>query len=343
MWKIAPAKEFLSVRAKWQEVADRASQTVLLDFDFVYSLLQAFGSGNEFLAVYEGRNGPEAATLAYRVKPGVWSTFQPTEACLGIWIQTKDANQQSLAFQLMRQLPGMAFVFGITQQDPKLLRRPGDSAHVRTLDYIRTAWIALSGNFEQYWAARGKNLRTNMKRARADLAKTGIQAKLEVATQPQEVRAAVEEYSRLEASGWKAKTGTAVQIGNAQGKFYSEMLEWACRRGIGRIYRYVLGDSTAAMDLCIDDGDSLIILKTAYDERHARLSPASLMREEQIRRLFDEGRFQRIEFYGPVMEWHTRWTKEERTMYHVNYYRYRFIPWIQGIARRATGKKGAKA
>ena len=47
-----------------------------------------------------------------------------------------------------------------------------------------------------------------------------------------------------------------------------------------------------------------------------------LMREEATRSLFECGRFQRLEFYGRVMEWHTRWTEEVRTLYHVNYYRW---------------------
>jgi len=54
----------------------------------------------------------------------------------------------------------------------------------------------------------------------------------------------------------------------------------------------------------------------------ANLSPTLLMREEACRSLFEGGRFKRLEFYGRVMEWHTRWTEEVRTMYHVNYYRW---------------------
>ncbi|MCP5368587.1 MAG: GNAT family N-acetyltransferase, partial [Hyphomicrobiales bacterium] len=34
------------------------------------------------------------------------------------------------------------------------------------------------------------------------------------------------------------------------------------------------------------------------------------------------GAFRVIEFYGPVKDWHTKWTDETRTMYHANYYRH---------------------
>ena len=65
------------------------------------------------------------------------------------------------------------------------------------------------------------------------------------------------------------------------------------------------------------------------------------MREEAVQRLFDEGRFKRLEFYGRVMEWHLRWTDEVRTMYHVNYYRWPGLRRLHAMLekRRNEGSK----
>jgi hypothetical protein len=79
------------------------------------------------------------------------------------------------------------------------------------------------------------------------------------------------------------------------------------------------------MDLCIDSGSTLVILKTTYDESYKTVSPSTLMRQEEFRALFDEGRFKRIEFYGKVMEWHTRWTDNTRSIYHLTHYRWPFV------------------
>jgi hypothetical protein len=77
------------------------------------------------------------------------------------------------------------------------------------------------------------------------------------------------------------------------------------------------------MDLCIQERDCIVILKTSYDESvPSGFSPALLMREEACRALFGDGSLARIEFYGKVMEWHTRWTDEVRTLYHLNHYRW---------------------
>lgn len=69
----------------------------------------------------------------------------------------------------------------------------------------------------------------------------------------------------------------------------------------------------------------MIVLKTAYDEALDHVSPGMLMREDEFRQVFDERQVTRIEFYGRVLEWHTRWTDEIRTLYHVNYYRWPLI------------------
>jgi hypothetical protein len=137
------------------------------------------------------------------------------------------------------------------------------------------------------------------------------------------VAAAVADYGRLESTGWKGRQGTAIGAGDAQARFYRTILENFCARGAGSIYRYWFGERLVATDLCIEDGRQIVILKTAYDEAApGALSPALLMREEQVRALFDEARLERIEFYGRVMEWHQRWTGDVRTMYHVNFYRW---------------------
>jgi hypothetical protein len=141
---------------------------------------------------------------------------------------------------------------------------------------------------------------------------------------PSEAAAAVAEYSKLESAGWKVETGTAVRSDDAQGRFYKQLLEAHCAQGHGRIYRFWLGGRVVAMDLCIDNGSTLVILKTTYDEAITNLSPALLMREEYFRELFGTG-IRRIEFYGRVMDWHTKWTAETRTLYHINCYRSRLI------------------
>jgi hypothetical protein len=275
---------------------------------------------------------------------GRWNTFQPAQAPVGFWLQHDGGSPERFIPGLLRALPGAALVLGITQCDPMLLPRPADSARARTLDYIDTARISLAPGFEAYWNARGKNLRSNLKKQRKRLQGEGCATRLQVSRAPHEMAAAVADYGMLETSGWKAAAGSAVSASDSQGRFYRAMLEAFARRGAARVYRYWIGERLAAMDLCIEGGGCVVVLKTAYDESlGGALSPALLMREEACRDIFDDGRFERIEFYGRVMEWHLRWTDEVRTMYHLNSYRWPVLARLHALAARPRQPEAAGA
>lgn len=322
-WRIVPASRFGEYAARWSELHARQPASPMLSAAFVSVLLECFGTGAEVLALCEAQGQLCAAAVLAPQGPGRWATFQPSQAPLGLWLQAPDVAPEALLDSLLEALPGLPLLLGLTQCDPLLVARPTGMGRTRTLDYIATARVSLGTSFENYWQARGKNLRNNLKKQRNRLAQEGIATRLELLAQPQDMAAAVADYGRLETTGWKAQNGSAVGAGNAQGRFYTRLLEAFAQQGQARVYRYWFGERLAAMDLCIVERDCIVILKTAYDESiPSGFSPALLMREEACRELFDAGRFARIEFYGRVMEWHTRWTDEVRTLYHLNHYRW---------------------
>lgn len=324
-WQILPAAGFAQAAPRWAALHAAGPAAPMLAPAFIQALLDNFGDGRELLALCERDGRPCAAAVLAPQGPGRWATFQPAQAPLGLWLQDPDLDTAALLDGLARALPGFALLTGLTQCDPLLLPRPPDRGRgrLRSLDYIATAHIDVAGSFEAYWNTRGKNLRNNLKKQRNRLALEGIATRLEILDQPGQMADAMADYGRLEGAGWKALGGSAVLAGNDQGRFYRDMLAAMAAQGGARVYRYWFGERLAAMDLCILERDCIVILKTAYDEAVAgSYSPALLMREEACRGLFEEGRFARIEFYGRVMEWHTRWTDAVRTLYHLNHYRW---------------------
>jgi len=322
-WTLVPASQFGAHAMDWAELHAAGDASPLLAPDFVAPLLLECATGSELLACYRHAGRIAAMTVVLPHGRAGWTTFQPPQAPIGLWLQRPGLDRSALADALLRRLPGYPLVLGLLQCDPLLAPRPPDAGSAATLDYIDTAAITLAGSFDDYWEARGKNLRANLKKQRARLAREGIATRLEVLRAPHEMAAAVADYGRLESTGWKGQQGTAVNAANEQGRYYRAMLEAFCARGAGSVYRYWFGEDLVAMDLCVENDEQIVILKTAYDETVAAgLSPALLMREEQVRQLFDEGRLARIEFYGRVMEWHQRWTSEVRTLYHINFYRW---------------------
>lgn len=243
-----------------------------------------------------------------------------------------------VAKSLVRALPGLTLNLSLTQIDPLFHPRPADGPLVKTMDYIDTAWVDIDQSFDTYWEARGKNLKTNMRKQRAKLQTENVTLTLECVTTPEGVAQAIVNYGALESTGWKGREGTAVHPDNAQGRFYRKMLENFCAQGRGRIYQYRFNSKVVAMDLCIETGDRIIILKTAYDETYKTVSPSTLMRQDEFREFFNEGKLKRIEFYGKVMEWHTRWTENKRTIFHLTTYRSSLITRLHAWRKLGDGR-----
>jgi len=321
-WTFFPLRDLEKRLDEWQDLNRAGPATPLLDVAFVAPLVQHFAEGDELLAVASANGATQAMAILRRAGAGRWETFQPSQAPLGCWVQRQGAATELLLGDLVKALPGFALMVGMTQQDPDLVPRPSHSACLQTIDYIQTARVSIALPFEQYWEARGKNLKHNMKRQRARLEKERVTTRLEEIARPEGIAAAIEAYAALEGAGWKVQGGTAIAADNVQARFYRTMLENFAREGRARIYLYRFGDRVVAVDLCIEGSGSLIILKTTYDETVKTYSPAFLMRHESFCALFAERRVERIEFYGRLMEWHTRWTDEVRTMYHINHYRW---------------------
>lgn len=334
-WRIVPSKDLGDHAARWDALRAQGPAAPMLDAAFVVALLDAFGSGREVLALCEAGDALLAASVLVPQGAARWTTFQPAQAPVGLWLQRPQADTDALLAGLVRALPGCALLVGLTQCDPLLLPRPPNGRAQATADYISTARITVDGDFDAWWNNRGKNLRSNLKKQRNRLQAAGTATRLDVWRDAGRMAQAVADYGRLETTGWKGRAGTAVAADNAQGRFYRAMLEAFCASGRGSVYRYFFGDQLVAEDLCIEDGDTVVILKTAYDESVPKhYSPALLMREEACRRLFEDGGIRRIEFYGRVMEWHTRWTEDVRVMYHLNHFRYAFLMRAQALRSR---------
>jgi CelD/BcsL family acetyltransferase involved in cellulose biosynthesis len=341
-WRLFPATQFATHADAWDALQSQSVRTPFLESGFIAPLLKEFGSGRELLALHQDGQDIDAATLVAPVGKGMWQTFQPSQLPLGPWLNRRvDDDLGARLHSLTTALPGLALGVGATQLDPRLQAAPVPQPSLELLHYIDTSFIDIAGSFDAYWEARGKNLRQNTRKQRNKLASDHITATLDCITDPLQVAAALADYGRLESAGWKAGTGTAIAPDNAQGRFYQQMLQHFCGHGRGRIYRYRFGEQVVAMDLCIDNGPLVVVLKTAYDESFRTLSPSTLMRQDQFAQWWAEGRYQRIEFYGKTMEWHTRWTDQQRALYHATSFRWGLLKSLRervGAARRGTGR-----
>lgn len=320
-WTVIRASEFVSLRAAWQQINEAQQSVPILDAQFFELLLKHFGNDGLLACVEEHSGGPRSACILTTRKRLAAETFQPSQAPLGAWVSTRRGFDEESLSSLMRAVPSFTALVGLSQLDPMICERPIASSRLRSRDYIQTARLQTEGEFSDYWDKRSKNLRDNLRKQRSRLKKAGIGTRLVTINTSTEMAIAVNEFSQLENEGWKRAMGTALHPDNAQGRFYRELLELYGGRSEGKVYQYFFDDQLVASDLCLIRNGTLIILKTTYNESYSRFSPAMLMREDQLRALFECDRTQFIEFYGPVMDWHRRLTDDIRILFHVNFYR----------------------
>jgi hypothetical protein len=230
-WDVYPASELSRYGIDWDRLNAARGGLSFLSTAFLLPLLREFSAGRELLALHRTGHATDAVALLAPRGGGMWQTYQPGQLPLGAWLADDTLELEVLLQDLLQRLPGFALGIGLTQQDPLLARRPDESARLRTLDYIETAWVEVGGDFNAYWNARGKNLRQNMRKQRSKLEADGIAPRLEIISEVGGVAAAIAAYGTLESAGWKASGGTAIHPDNAQGRFYRSMLEDFCARG----------------------------------------------------------------------------------------------------------------
>lgn len=334
-WRNLPATALcsdLELQAQWDQLSAQRLDLPFMRADAVAAGVEVFGTGLERLLI-ASRSGRCVAMLIL-VPNGLlrWCTFQPSQLPLGLWVAASDQHLQQLGRSLLRGPLGFCLVVSISQVDPLQAPRHSDDSDNWHNDYIDTAWLDLVGDFDSYWAARGKNLRQNLRKQRNRLASEGASTQMRIHRAPEEMAPALARYGAMESAGWKADRGTAVHADNAQGGFYLQLFEGAARQGEALIFEYLIGDKPAAMNLCLLRSGKLVVLKTTYDESLPKtLSPAFLLREEELQHIFAGPEIKRIEYYGKVMDWHTKLTDHKRTLHHLTVYRW---PLVKSLAQR---------
>jgi CelD/BcsL family acetyltransferase involved in cellulose biosynthesis len=297
--------------------------------------------------------------LVQRVGLGRWQLYQPSQIPLGPLVAAANLPLDAIARSALAALPFTTLVLSFTQLDPRHWPPPAHEPACVVKRYISTGWIDCAQDFDSYWAARSANLRASVGKAQRRLEAEGRQLRLRILTAPDDMAAAVARYGAMETSGWKGKRGTAVAAGTPQGDFYTTWLQEAAAHGEARVYELLVSapdkaetgtaedtadigstagnsagntDQTIAADLCVVRGDSLILLKIAYDETFERYSPSTLLRREFMRDLLGQGVVRRVEFFGRLMDWHRRWTGEQRSLYHLTTFRWRWLARLRAPA-----------
>lgn len=112
-------------------------------------------------------------------------------------------------------------------------------------------------------------------------------ARLEHETDPA-LEAYLAEFLRVEASGWKAETGSAFACDPAHSEFFRVIVTQAHHRGRLRLATLRVGDDVIAVKCDLWAQNGAFAFKIGYDERFASFSPGVLLELEGIRQLHQQ-------------------------------------------------------
>jgi CelD/BcsL family acetyltransferase involved in cellulose biosynthesis len=120
--------------------------------------------------------------------------------------------------------------------------------------------------------AMGAKKLKELRRQRNRLAEHGA-VHFDVARSPDEVASAVENFLALEASGWKARRGTALAQDDGDARFIRRATTALAERGQCEIVTLRAGDTPVAAAVVLRHLDRAFYFKLGVDERFAKFSP----------------------------------------------------------------------
>jgi len=148
------------------------------------------------------------------------------------------------------------------------------------------------------------NMKNNLRRWQAKLAGHGTVTPVRLAPDGDLARWS-DEFLRLEASGWKAKQGSALACREDDRRFVAEVFPEAFRRGRLLITGLDLDGRPLARHCMIAGGEGAFTFKIAYDETYASCSPGIVAEVDNVRQF--------LETPGP--RWVDSNTSRENTSY----------------------------
>ena len=187
------------------------------------------------------------------------------DAVAGLMLEARKAGAHAL---ILRDVPldgaAMKVFTELLQKDgmrPLVLQ-----SHVRAcLDATRDADELLRD-------ALGPKKLKELRRQRHRLAEHGA-VHFDVARTPTDVASAVEIFLNLEASGWKAKRGTALMQDEGDASFVRRAAKALAEIGQCEIVMLRAGDTAVAAAIVLRHLDRAFYFKLGVDERFAKLSP----------------------------------------------------------------------
>jgi len=314
---------FQALSPEWNTLAE-LGVSPFLTYEWLRSWWVAFGQGELFCLVLHDEEGSLRAGAFCGLRPGrkLVSTANPET---GDWdVVAADEPARARMWDEVARHGGPRI---------ELSRLPEHSpgAEIASARLARAGYRTVSdrgpyspfrrlpSSSDELRASLSRNLRSQVGRRRRALGKQGA-LQLRVCTGGPTLEDDVEALLRVEASGWKTRSGTAILSDPRTARLYREFAYLAASRGWLRLYLLELDGALVAGDYGCSYAGRGFLLKTGFDERHSALSPGLVLREAVLSACVEEG-LSSYDFLGGPEPYKLRWTEEIRPRVTLRAYR----------------------
>ena len=156
--------------------------------------------------------------------------------------------------------------------------------HYITMYFLRAMFRPTIDADTYICAALSAKHRKMIRRQERQLSEIG-RLEYDALTPDDDVSVWIEEFLRLEASGWKGRDNTAIASDESDQSYFRSIAKEAFRRGRLSMQALRLDGRPIAFKCDFPAGRGLFTFRIAFDENYARNSPGMLLEIENVRRL----------------------------------------------------------
>jgi CelD/BcsL family acetyltransferase involved in cellulose biosynthesis len=317
---VSDLKSFVSLEKEWNTLVAAQNNHLFLRHEFLRVWLESFApDANIQVLIARSGNGRLVAALPLMSERG---------SIRGIPIRQTVAlaNRHSCRFDMIAEHPAEAgkafFSYMAARQDWDVLRivdvpEDGQAWHlynaavaagfpVGTWAGQRSPFLELPDSEDGLQDRVSSQQRANARRRLRQMEK---KAPVCIERLPAtDLRAVLDDFFKVESSGWKGREGTACEQDEETRAFYTRLADVAAQREWLSLFRLTLDGQTIAFHYGLTYGNSYLLPKLAYHEAFSDVSPGLVLMHEVIRDCVAR-QLSRIEFLGSDDEWKLRWSR----------------------------------
>jgi len=319
IWSVTPMSQY--PRDLWQDWDDlyyrHHKHNPMLNRNFVSTLYKHYPD-DVFIAVASFEKNIQAMLLLVKTSVGSWVNYLPSQSPIALFLCNKELDIDIQNLLIRAGTTSLRIdLYSLDPQEHSCLTNQVTAYQ----PHARNMTIQISGNFEDYWSSRSKSLRKNMKQTLNRLNTDKITIENKFISSEKDIENAVDRYGILESQSWKGRYGTAIHPSNQQGQFYGDLLKRYAKDKQALVLENYCNDTLIASRLCILNADTLISLKTTFNEKYKRYAPGNFSQYQLTRYVFDKNICRHIDFYTNANKEKLYWSTATRTLINTSIYR----------------------